>query len=129
MLSAAFTGTVLFSTGCLAISAIFLAADSTNFKSGARPFPTPNVFVGVLTEMKIKSASIIAVSVSVVKKRFFSANFFNNFLEAWFVYGESVRVPGIDTRLTEIHHCHLGGREKCIYLDRGVRHEQKSRTL
>ena len=70
MLSAAFTGTVLFSTtifGCLAISAIFLTADSTNFKSGARPFPTPNVFVGVLTDMKIKSASIIAASVSVVK--------------------------------------------------------------
>ena len=39
----------------------------------------------------------------------FPAKFFNNFLEAWFVYRESVRVPGIDTRLTEIHHCHLGG--------------------
>ena len=51
-LSAAFTGTVLFSTtilSCLATVAIFLAADSMYFKSGALPLPKPYVFVGVLT--------------------------------------------------------------------------------
>ena len=73
MLSAALTGTVLFSTtifACVEISAIFLAAVSTYFKSGARPFPMPDFFVGVLTDMKITSASMIAASVLVVKKRF-----------------------------------------------------------
>ena len=45
MLSAAFTGTVLFSTtilDCVDISAIILAADSMYFKSAARPWNKTN---------------------------------------------------------------------------------------
>ena len=58
--SAALTGTVDFSTTILekvASSAIFRAQDSTYFRSAARPAPFPYVLVGVLTEMKIRSAS------------------------------------------------------------------------
>ena len=59
MLSAAFTGTVLFSTTIFlppsssTVSAIILAANSTYFRSAALPFPTPNVLVGVLTQINI----------------------------------------------------------------------------
>uniref|UniRef100_A0A182VHM1 Uncharacterized protein n=1 Tax=Anopheles merus TaxID=30066 RepID=A0A182VHM1_ANOME len=72
ILSAARTGTVLFSTTILLfcdISAIMRAQPSTYFRSAARPLPLPYVFVGVLTEMKISSASWIAFSMSVEKNR------------------------------------------------------------
>ena len=72
--SAALTGTVLFSIMILlhlATLAMFLAADSIYFRSGARPFPKPYIFVGVLTEMKIRSASSMAWSIFVEKRKFF----------------------------------------------------------
>lgn len=72
ILSAARTGTVLFSTTILllcAMLAIMRAASSTYLRSAARPRPLPNVFVGVFTEMKIRSASTMAVSMSVEKNR------------------------------------------------------------
>ena len=77
ILSAAFTGTVDFSTTIFlpcpssTVSAIILAASSTYFRSAALPLPRPNVFVGVLTQMNTKSASLMADSMSVVKWRFF----------------------------------------------------------
>lgn len=40
------------------------------------PLPFPNVFVGVLTDIKIRSASLIAVSMFVEKKRFTLRHFF-----------------------------------------------------
>lgn len=43
----------------------------TNKRSAAYPAPTPLFFVGVLTETKTRSASMIALSMSVLKKRFF----------------------------------------------------------
>ena len=62
--SAVFTGTVDFSTTILTPvvthSAIFRATASTYFRSAALPLPSPEVLVGVLTLMKIRSASIIA---------------------------------------------------------------------
>jgi hypothetical protein len=79
MLSAARTGTVLFSTTILlfcAVSAISREQPSTNFKSAALPLPLPLVFVGVLTDMKMSSASWMAVSMSVEKKRFTFRHFF-----------------------------------------------------
>lgn len=39
-------------------------------------FPNPNVFVGVFTEIKIKSACLIAESTSVVKVKFFPRHCF-----------------------------------------------------
>ena len=57
------TGKVDFSTtilSVLATRAICLAHNSIYFKSAAIPLPTPYVFVGVLTEIKIKSASSMA---------------------------------------------------------------------
>lgn len=79
ILSAARTGTVLFSTTILllrATLAIIRAALSTYFKSAALPRPFPNVFVGVFTEMKINSASSMAVSMSFEKNRFRFRHFF-----------------------------------------------------
>lgn len=79
ILSAARTGTVLFSTTILllcAVSAIIRAALSTYFKSAARPRPLPFVFVGVFTEMKINSASLMAVFTSVLKNKFTFRHFF-----------------------------------------------------
>merc|ERR1719319_2246683 len=76
MLSAAFTGTVDFSTTIFlpapssTVSAIILAASSTYLRSAALPFPRPKVFVGVFTDMKIRSAPLIAASISVEKCRF-----------------------------------------------------------
>ena len=79
MLSADLTGTVLFSTTILldfAASAIVRAQLSTYFKSAERPFPNPLVFVGVFTEMKIKSASSMFFETSVEKNKFFPRHFF-----------------------------------------------------
>lgn len=73
MVSADLTGTVDFSTTILkptVSEAILLEHASTYFKSAARPFPTPYVFVGVLTEMKIKSALLIYLSTSEEKNKF-----------------------------------------------------------
>lgn len=73
ILSAARTGTVLFSTTILLFCATFainLAQPSTYFKSAARPLPLPYVLVGVFTEINIRSASLIAVSMSVEKNKF-----------------------------------------------------------
>ena len=42
----------------------------THVKSAAKPAPTPELFVGVLTETKMRSASMMALSTSVEKKRF-----------------------------------------------------------
>lgn len=42
----------------------------THVKSAAKPAPTPELFVGVLTETKMRSASIIALSTSVEKNKF-----------------------------------------------------------
>ena len=68
MLSAAFTGTVDFSTTILkplsTVSAMFRAAASTNLRSAALFFPWPYVLVGVLTLMKMMSASRMAVAMS-----------------------------------------------------------------
>lgn len=72
ILSAARTGTVLFSTTILLLCAMFAmsrAQPSTYRKSAARPLPFPFNLVGVLTEINIRSASVIAVSMSVEKKR------------------------------------------------------------
>ncbi len=66
-------GTVDFSTTILlseATFAIVLVAASTYPKSAAAPFPMPFVLVGVLTHTKMSSASSIALSMSVEKKRF-----------------------------------------------------------
>lgn len=73
ILSAALTGTVLFSTTILsfcAMRAIIRAALSTYFKSAARPRPLPKVFVGVLTDMNMSSASLMADSMSLEKNKF-----------------------------------------------------------
>lgn len=43
---------------------------STHVKSAAKPAPTPELFVGVLTDTKIRSASMIALSTSVEKNKF-----------------------------------------------------------
>ena len=64
MHSAVLTGTVDFSTTIftplVTYSAILLATASTYFRSAALPLPSPEVFVGVLTLIKIMSASIMA---------------------------------------------------------------------
>lgn len=73
MFSAVRTGTVDFSTIILseiATSAILRMADSNHDISDALPLPRPRLFVGVLTLTKMQSASLIAVSMSVEKKRF-----------------------------------------------------------
>lgn len=57
--SEARTGTVLFSTTILkplVTCAIRLAHASTYLRSAARPLPTPYVFVGVFTDINIRSA-------------------------------------------------------------------------
>jgi hypothetical protein len=74
MLSAARTGTVLFSTTILspaAMSAIIRAALSTYFRSAALPLPLPNIFVGVFTDMKMSSASSIACQASISAQIFY----------------------------------------------------------
>lgn len=79
ILSAARIGTVLFSTTILllfATRAMSRAHPSTCLRSAARPLPLPLTFVGVLTEMKINSASLIALSMSFEKKRFRPRHFF-----------------------------------------------------
>jgi hypothetical protein len=48
----------------------FADGRNTNKRSAAYPAPTPLFFVGVLTLTKIKSASMMALSTSVSKKRF-----------------------------------------------------------
>ena len=71
--SAERTGTVDFSTTILsdfAISAILRAHNSQFFMFAALPAPNPEVLVGVLTLTKIMSASRIASSIPVEKKRF-----------------------------------------------------------
>lgn len=70
--SAVRQGTVDFSTTILErveTRAIVLVADSMYAKSAAKPRPCPDVFVGVLTEMKMMSASSMALSTSVEKNR------------------------------------------------------------
>ena len=71
MLSAAFTGTVDFSTTILnplsTVSAMLRAAASTNLRSAALFLPWPYVLVGVLTLMKMISASRMAVAMSAKK--------------------------------------------------------------
>lgn len=44
--------------------------ETTHVKSAAKPAPTPDPFVGVLTDTKMRSASTIALSTSVEKNRF-----------------------------------------------------------
>ena len=71
--AAVFTGSVDFSTtilSFLATCAIFLEQSSTYLKSAAIPFPSPYVFVGVLTEIKIISELLICLSISVEKNKF-----------------------------------------------------------
>ncbi len=66
-------GTVLFSTKMapgLACMAISLVAPSRALTSVAEPAPKPRVFVGVLTVMRITSASAIHFATSVEKDRF-----------------------------------------------------------
>lgn len=78
-LSAALTGTVLFSTTILLLfeqSAINRAQLSTCFKSAARPFPLPLVLGGVLTEMKTRSASSTCFLTSEEKNKFLPRQFF-----------------------------------------------------
>lgn len=65
-------GTVLFSTKIapvLALTATSLTTISTAVMSVAQPAPTPVVFVGVLTQMNIMSASAILFDDAVVKVR------------------------------------------------------------
>jgi hypothetical protein len=59
----------------VAISAIFLAHNSQFLILAALPLPIPEILVGVLTETKMISASRIALSISVEKKRFFPLTF------------------------------------------------------
>lgn len=72
-LSAVPTGTVLFST-MIAPGFAYLAtsriAPSKAVVFVARPAPTPNILVGVLTDMKITSAWLIALADSQVKYKF-----------------------------------------------------------
>ena len=66
-------GTVDFSTTILLVvdtSAIIRTACSRSFRSWAAPRPTPSHLVGVLTLTKINSASSMAFSIFVEKKRF-----------------------------------------------------------
>lgn len=73
MESAVLHGTVDFSTTILlllATLAMVRVADSMKPRFAAAPLPTPVTFVGVLTHTKIKSASAMADSMSVEKKRF-----------------------------------------------------------
>ena len=49
---------------------------ATHVRSAAKPAPTPELFVGVLTETKMRSASMIALSTSVLKKRLTPLCFF-----------------------------------------------------
>ena len=72
--SAVLTGKVDFSTMILlflATLAICRAQSSICFKSAAIPFPVPYVLVGVFTDIKIRSASSMALSTSVEKNKFF----------------------------------------------------------
>jgi hypothetical protein len=73
MSSAVPHGTVLFSTKIapgLACIAISLVAPSNAVTSVAEPAPKPLVFVGVLTVIRIISASEIHLATSVEKNRF-----------------------------------------------------------
>ena len=73
MSSAVLQGTVLFSTRIapgLAWMAISLVTASNAVTSVARPAPSPLIFVGVLTAIRIMSASLIVFEISVEKKRF-----------------------------------------------------------
>ena len=54
----------------VAISAIFLAQSSQFLMFAALPAPIPVILVGVLTLIKMMSASRMAASISVEKKRF-----------------------------------------------------------
>ena len=66
-------GTVDFSTTILfplAIYAMFRAAVSTNPRSAAASFPIPLALVGVLIQMKMRSASSMALFILVEKWRF-----------------------------------------------------------
>ena len=67
--SAVRTGRVLFSTtitfGFRQLSKISRAVFSQNCKSAAFPAPSPNILVGVFTETKIISASVVASATSV----------------------------------------------------------------
>ena len=86
ILSAARTGTVLFSTTILLLTeklAISLATCSRFCKSAAFPLPKPNVFVGVLTEMKTISALFYLILDVVRKEKVLSATFLHNFVEFW----------------------------------------------
>merc|ERR1719473_2503432 len=75
--SAVFTGTVDFSTmifgdllsDALHTAAMRRAASSQYVRSAASPAPMPDVFVGVFTETKMMVHSLMAVSMSVEKKR------------------------------------------------------------
>ena len=67
------TGRVDFSTIILpssAISRMLRAVFSQYCRSEAFPAPWPNVLVGVFTETKMMSASLIAAGISVLKNRF-----------------------------------------------------------
>ena len=66
------TGSVDFSTIIFpssAISRMLRAVFSQYCKSEAFPAPCPKVFVGVFTDTKIMSASLIAAGISVLKNR------------------------------------------------------------
>lgn len=66
-------GTVDFSTTILLVvdtSAIVRTAASKSCRFEATPRPNPSHLVGVLTLTKISSASLMAFSTSVEKKRF-----------------------------------------------------------
>jgi hypothetical protein len=97
----------------------------------ALPAPMPVIFVGVFTLMKMMSASRIASSMLVEKKRFLkqnekrirvkcgnygiitcqrnvlSANRFDDGLKPGLVNRQAAAVPGCDLLLSEVHHSHL----------------------
>ena len=73
MAAAVRTGSVDFSTMIFpssAISKMLRAVFSQYWRSDAFPAPCPKVFVGVLTETKIISASLMADGMSVLKNKF-----------------------------------------------------------
>mmetsp|Transcript_7920 Transcript_7920/g.17018 ORF Transcript_7920/g.17018 Transcript_7920/m.17018 type:complete len:210 (+) Transcript_7920:747-1376(+) len=81
MASAVRTGTVDFSTTILddvETRAMWRAHNSQFLMLAAEPAPIPLVFVGVLTEMKMTSASAISLSRSVEKNRFLPRDFFTH---------------------------------------------------
>lgn len=72
-------------------------------------FPFPNVFVGVLTEMKMRSASIMAVLMSVEKKRFtplrcFTTSYKPGWPENIFSYISVIKNKCI---IRKAHWCHI----------------------